>query len=355
MEVASVSDLLDQNEIDALLSAVDSGDVESNDEPEPVAATEVKRAAPIVPRADVQTYDFKRPERVSKDQMRSLETLHESFARNLGASLAASLRTICEVSVGQIEQLTYSEFVQSLPNPTCFNLLKSEELGGQLCLEMSPLIIFPIIDRMLGGSNAELFIPQRPLTAIEESLVARITDRATHHLSDAWSQVMPVKIELEAFESNPQLAQIVPPNETVVTIGLEVKLGAQAGTMSLCFPYQTIEQVMSKLSNQNWVGYESRRDADVSGPKVRDKVDQASVTLEAILATTSIKLSELMNLQPGDIITTDKRAAGDIELLVEGKPKFSGKLGQYRGNRCVRVTQITKARTVPAAAMPQTV
>ena len=132
-------------------------------------------------KSDVQIYDFKRPERVSKDQMRALEALHEGFGRNLGAALSGYLRTIIEVSVAHIEQLTYSEFIHSLPNPTCFNLLKAEQLDGQLCLEISPLIIYPIIDRLLGGSNADLFIPQRPLTQIEQRLVQRITDRATHH------------------------------------------------------------------------------------------------------------------------------------------------------------------------------
>jgi flagellar motor switch protein FliM len=132
-------------------------------------------------RVDVQVYDFKRPERVSKDQMRRLEALHEGFGRNFGAALSGYLRTIIEVSVAHIEQLTYSEFIHSLPNPTCFNLLKAEQLEGQLCLEISPLIIYPIIDRLLGGSNADLFIPQRPLTQIEQRLVQRITDRATHH------------------------------------------------------------------------------------------------------------------------------------------------------------------------------
>ena len=109
-------------------------------------------------RSDVQTYDFKRPERVSKDQMRALEALHEGFGRNLGAALSGYLRTIIEVSVAHIEQLTYSEFIHSLPNPTCFNLLKAEQLDGQLCLEISPLIIYPIIDRLLGGSSSDLFI-----------------------------------------------------------------------------------------------------------------------------------------------------------------------------------------------------
>src|SRR6185437_5726360 len=165
-------DVLDQSEVDALLAAVDTGQVQQD------ASSSSDTANTAGSRADVSLYDFKRPERVSKDQMRALEALHEGFGRNFGAALSGYLRTIIEVSVAHIEQLTYSEFIHSLPNPTCFNLLKPEQLDGQMCLEISPLIIYPIIDRLLGGSNADLFIPQRPLTQIEQRLVQRITDRA---------------------------------------------------------------------------------------------------------------------------------------------------------------------------------
>ena len=157
-------DVLDQSEIDSLIAAVEAGGVEtSGGPPAEFEGSEAEQ--------EIVLYDFKRPERVSKDQMRALEAIHEGFARNFGASLSGFLRTIVEVRVATIEQLTYSEFIHSLPNPTCFNLLNAEPLEGQLCLEISPLIIYPIIDRLLGGSNAELFIPQRPLTAIEWRLV----------------------------------------------------------------------------------------------------------------------------------------------------------------------------------------
>ncbi len=236
-----MSDVLDQSEVDALLAAVEGGQMQQ--EAAPTVFGRVGRH-----RVDVHVYDFKRPERVSKDQMRALEALHEGFGRNFGAALSGYLRTIVEVTVANIEQLTYSEFIHSLPNPTCFNLLKAEQLDGQLCLEISPLIIYPIIDRLLGGSNADLFIPQRPLTQIEQRLVQRITDRATHHLSEAWSNLTPVTFSVHDFESNPQLVQIVPPNETVVVVGFELKMGNRSGTMSLCIPYNVIEPIMGMLA-----------------------------------------------------------------------------------------------------------
>src|SRR5258706_76961 len=169
---ARMSDVLDQSEVDALLAAVDTGAVNSAPASHGVGgAPQVFSRSGKPASLDVAVYDFKRPERVSKDQMRALEALHEGFGRNFGAALSRYLRTIIEVSVANIEQLTYSEFIHSLPNPTCFNLLKAEQLEGQLCLEISPLIIYPIIDRLLVCSIADLFIPQPPLTQIEQRLV----------------------------------------------------------------------------------------------------------------------------------------------------------------------------------------
>jgi flagellar motor switch protein FliM len=271
--------------------------------------------------------------------MRALEALHEGFGRNLGAALSGYLRTIIEVSVSHIEQLTYSEFIHSLPNPTCFNLLKAEQLDGQLCLEISPLIIYPIIDRLLGGSNAELFIPQRPLTQIEQRLVQRITDRATHHLSEAWSNLTPVTYSVQDFESNPQLVQIVPPNETVVVVGFELKMGNRAGTMSLCIPYNVIEPIMGVLAAQNWFSYQKKGGQEDHLRKLKNSLSNAPVEMRAFLASTTLRVSELLSLQVGDVLTTEKPSNSDVLIQVEGKSKFFGQLGQFRGDRAIKITR----------------
>ena len=351
-----MTDVLDQSEVDALLAAVDSGQVAPSSGGGGGMGGGGGDGAPQVfgssglANADVQIYDFKRPERVSKDQMRALEALHEGFGRNFGAALSGYLRTIIEVSVAHIEQLTYSEFIHSLPNPTCFNLLKADQLDGQLCLEISPLIIYPIIDRLLGGSNADLFIPQRPLTQIEQRLVQRITDRATHHLSEAWSNLTPVTFKVEDFESNPQLVQIVPPNETVVVVGFELKMGNRAGTMSLCIPYNVIEPIMGVLSNQSWFTYQKKGGQDDYLKKLTRNVSNAKVEMRAYLAQTTITMSELMALQVGDVITTDKPTERDVLVQIEGKNKFMGQIGQFRGARSFRVTRVCQ-HPVDAAAV----
>lgn len=329
-----MADVLDQSEVDALLSAVDSGGSLPS-EPEVFGRA---RSRP----QEVRTYDFKRPERVSKDQMRSLEAIHEGFARNFGASLSGFLRTIVEVRVATIEQLTYSEFIHSLPNPTCFNLLTASPLEGQLCLEISPLIIYPIIDRLLGGSNADLFIPQRPLTAIEWRLVKRITDRAVQNLTEVWSSLVAVKFELAETESNPHLVQIVAPNEVVVVIGLELKMGTRAGTMTLCIPFNVIEPVMAKLATQTWLAYQRKASSEKQREQITTCLKGAPIGLRAFLAQTHITVNELMRLKPGDIIQTTKPAGAELVVQVENRNKFAGRLYQHKGVRAVRITRLAE-------------
>ncbi len=328
-----MADVLDQSEVDALLAAVDSGQLETG--------TAALIDGPSFGPADkqIEDYDFKRPERVSKDQLRALEAIHEGFSRNLGASLSGFLRTIIEIRVASIEQLTYSEFIRSLPNPTSFNLLEADGLDGQLCLEISPLIIYPIIDRLLGGSSSEMFVPQRPLTAIEQRLVNRLTDRALTHLSESWTNLTPSAFRLGATESNPQLVQIVPPNEVVVIVIFEIKMGSRAGNMSLCIPFNVIEPLMGRLAAQSWLSYRRREADPKQTAQIRQNLRLAPVSVRAVLARTSITVGELLALQAGDILTTSKKASSEVILQVEGLNKYAGRVGQFRGKRAIKITR----------------
>lgn len=323
-----MADILDQSEVDALLAAVSTGDSEV-----------VESRKGDGPARDFNVYDFKRPERVSKDQMRALQSIHEGFARSFGASLSAFLRTIVETRVATAEQLTYSEFIHSLPSPTSFNMLTAPQLTGQICLELSPLIVFPIVDRLLGGTNSDIFIPQRPLTTIEQRLVNRIIERALISLTEAWSELIEVNFELFGSESNPHLVQIVAPNEVVVVIGFEIKVGARAGTMSICIPFNVIEPVIGKLAAQSWLVYSSGGNQSDRSRHVVKNIRRAELPLTAMLGETKITLNELMDLAPGDIIQLDKLVNRDFILEVRGQKKFAGKLGKLRGNRALQITR----------------
>jgi flagellar motor switch protein FliM len=331
-----MADVLEQSDIDALLAAVSEPEA-----PPPVSpgASSDGSAPPPLIRKDVTIYDFKRPERVSKDQMRALEGIHESFARNFGATLSAFLRSIVEVKIADTEQLTFSEFIHSLPNPTCFNLLSVKPWDGSVCLEISPMIIFPIIDRLLGGASDEVFIPQRPLTTIEQRLVQRITDRALKLLTDAWLSLGVSAIDLTQSESNPHLVQVVAPNEVVVVITFELKLSGRSGTMCICVPFTTIEPVLDKLATQSWLSYRKKESAINHGQKIASNLKTATVGLRAFLAETTISMGQLMGLQVGDIIQTEKLAKNELIVQVEGKNKFAGRMGQFRGNRAIRIAR----------------
>ena len=327
---------LDQNEIDSLLSAVEEEADSSRDNLPPQIFSRTRKDLDTV---EIREYDFKRPERVSKDQMLALETLHEAFARNFGASLSGFLRTIVEVRVAACEQMTYGEFVAGLPNPTSYNLIQPDQLEGQMCLEVSPLIIYPIIDRLLGGTNQDLFIPQRPMTPIEQRLISNVLRRGLDALSEAWESVCELKFDIIAHESNPHLVQIVPPNEVVMVIGLEVRMASRAGTMNLCIPYNVIEPVMDDLSSQSWFAVSRNDNDNQAEEQITKNIDQTGVELSAILAETTITLRDLSEMRVGDLLVTSKNAKDPALIMVEKEPKFIATVGQHSGNRAVRISR----------------
>lgn len=334
-----MADVLDQSEIDALLAAVDSGEVEEEENSIQIFS----RHRRDLENVEVRQYDFKRPERVSKDQMRALQTLHESFARNFGAALSGFLRTIVEVKVANCEQMTYAEFISGLPNPTSFNLMQAKPLEGQMCLEISPLIIYPIIDRLLGGTNSELFIPQRPMTLIETRLISKVTTRGLAALAEAWAGMKQLNFEITATESNPQLVQIVPPNEVVVVIGFEVKMANRAGTMNLCIPYNVIEPIVEDLSSQNWFNTPKAGSGVEMKQRIAGTLGRAGLVITGVLAETTITLRDLMNLSVGDLITTDRPAGSPVVLCVENEKSFLGNIGQFKGLRAVKVSRAVQS------------
>src|SRR5437868_871699 len=238
-------EVLSQAEVESLLSAMESH-VASQAGGIPAVPPPVKKQ-PGRARDKVTPYDFKRPERVGKEQMRALQSLHEGFGRNFGAALSALLRSIVEVKLTSVDQLTYGEFVFSLENPTCFNLLRAEPLEGNLILDINPSILYPIIDRLLGGGRDPAPIARRPLTEIELRLVSRITNLFLEQLRHAWENVVELTLSVERVESNPQLVQIVPPNEVVVLVSFELTLGEIRGMMNFCIPFNSIERIGAKL------------------------------------------------------------------------------------------------------------
>jgi flagellar motor switch protein FliM len=332
-------EVLSQAEVESLLSAMETHSAKA-------AAPSMATAAPglatadrpaVRPREKVMPYDFKRPERVGKEQMRSLQSLHEGFGRNFGAALSALLRSIVEVKLTSVDQLTYGEFVFSLENPTCFNLLRAEPLEGNLILDINPSILYPIIDRLLGGGKDAGPVSRRPLTEIELRLVGRITGLFLHELKHAWDGVLPLKLSVDRVESNPQLVQIVPPNEVVVLISFELTLGELRGMINLCIPFNAIERVSSRITSNSWVTYGKTSATTETRAAIGERLDQAEVELIVTLAETKITTSDLIGLRVGDIITTDKDIHLPLDVAVQGEPKFHASVGAYKGCKAIRI------------------
>jgi flagellar motor switch protein FliM len=326
-------EILSQAEVESLLSAMEGGGGRAPD----VAVTTQRTREKVTP------YDFKRPERVGKEQMRALQSLHEGFGRNFGAALSALLRSIVEVRLTSVDQLTYSEFVFSLENPTCFNLLRAEPLEGNLILDINPSILYPIIDRLLGGGKETGPLARRPLTEIELRLVSRITNLFLRELQRAWENVLALELSVERVESNPQLVQIVPPNEVVVLISFELAIQDVRGMMNLCIPFNTIERISSKLAANTWVSYGRTTTTRESADRISRRLDGSLVELIVTLAETRITTSDLWGLRVGDIITTENDAHDLLHVAVEGVTKFHARVGKLKGRKAIEVVETVAA------------
>lgn len=345
---------LSRNEVEELLRSMDVDAKKNPADKSAAAAPDVSAAAleskaeallaggrsGAAPRQRVVAYDFKRPERVGKEQMRALQSLHESFARNFGASLSALLRSIVEAKLISVDQLTYSEFVYSLEIPTCFNLLRPTPLEGNWILDFSPSILYPIIDRMLGGSASAESLMKRPLSEIELRLTSRITHVFLRELKMAWGNTVTLNVELERVESNPQLVQIVPPNEVVVLVSFELMMGKARGMVNLCIPFNTIERIGSKLTNNSWISYASSKSSPATQRQLQQMLGQSRVELVVSLARSTIRAVDLLNLAVGDIVTTEKDVKELLEVEVSGVGKFNGRAGAFKGKKAVEVVGI---------------
>jgi flagellar motor switch protein FliM len=341
-------DVLSQAELEALLSTMESGVAPTAKAPETTTAAALRAAkvsspGPLVKsREKILPYDFKRPERVGKEQMRALQTLHEGFSRNFGAALSALLRGIVEVKLTSVDQLTYSEFVFSLENPTCFNLLRAAPLDGNLILDINPSILYPIIDRLLGGGRESGTVARRPLTEIELRLVARITSLFLQELQKAWLNVIELEFSVERVESNPQLVQFVPPNEVVVLISFELMLGETRGIMNLCIPYNSLERVSGKLSSNSWSSYGRRQASSETIKEVSENLRHSVAELVVHLAETKITTGDMLSLRVGDIITTEKDIHSPIAVCLEGLTKFRAHPGAFKGRKAICIEETVK-------------
>ena len=323
-------DVLTQEQIDALLAQAND-DAESLDE---LKEEENKRK--------IKVYDFKRPDKFSKDQIRTLYMLHESFARLLNTYMSSHLRTLVNVDVASVEQLTYQEFVQSLANPSVITILGVPPLKGNIIFALSSEIVFAYLDRVFGGDGSTS-IKTRVLTEIEDAVMRRFVNSAMERFKESWSNVTPMDPILEATESNPQFTQIVPPNDMVVIITMHAKLGEVEGFMNICIPYLVIEPIMSKLTTTFWVAASVAKDdkhgqADI----IRRELNKTKVPFVVEVGRVQITIREFLTLGFGDVLQLNTKVKEDFPCMIGTNPKFYCRPGTFGKKLAVQITQVVQ-------------
>ena len=321
--------ILSQDEVDALLSAVDRGEIV---EPEPPAG-EVRSSATVL------RYNFRKPNRVSKDQVKMLQSIHETFARLFTASLTTMLRGLVEVELKTVEQVTYGEFIMSLSPPNCLVVFNMEPLKGGAALEINANILFRMIDRLLGGSGL-LPVKLREFTEVEQALIERVAVRAMMDLQQSWQHAGTFGFHIAHLETNPQFVQLTSANEVVIVITLDVAVGEERGQLTLAFPHLLLEPVMPRLNTRRHFATQQRPLSAEEGEGLQENLLRLGLGVRGVLAEVPITIRELLDLKPGQVISLGKPASAPAIVELEGVPRFTGRPGTLDRHRALRIMSV---------------
>lgn len=328
-----MADILSQEEIDALLQAVDE-DASSNEAPTSEAALKLPEDRQVI------IYDFKRPNRVSKEQLRAIKGIHDKLARNLASQISSLMRSIVEIRLHSVDQMTYGEFLMSLPSPTSFNVFSIKPLDGSCVLEINPSIAFPMIDRLLGGSG-DGFEENRELTEIEVNLLEAILRIIMQRLKESWAPITDIYPSIEAKESSPNVVQVVSQNEIVIMTVMEIIIGNSSGMINICYPVIYLEPVLSRLANRDLMLGETNTKKS-RNRELKTLVSRAQVLYEAILGHTVISVNEFLELKVGDILRLDKSADDKVIVSIDKKDVFLAQIGLHRFRKSIRIEELIK-------------
>ncbi len=321
-----MSKILSQEEIDALLDSV--------------SKTKSYQQLEKVREKSVHLYDFKHPDRVSKDQLRTLRTIHDGFARTFSTYLSTILRTMVDINLLSIDQVAYSEYMMALSEPSCIYILKSDTLQGRAILEINPQLALLIVDRLLGGTGKTLSSEMREITIIEQNIMRKIIDRALEIMNEVWHHIIPIKLSYDGFESNPQFVQIAPASEVAVIIFFEILIRDLTYPLNICFPYFVLEPVMSKLTGQSWLAHTTRKIPEDTKEIIIDRLVYSKVPLSVQLGKKEITLRQLLDLKQGDVLVLDTKTNDSLKVLTKDKVKFFAKPGTLGKKRAVKITHI---------------
>ena len=310
-----MSKILSQEEIDALLTS--AAQIERN----------ARESGGEASSESVVVYNFRRPDRVSKEQIRSLHFLHDRFGRNVATSLSAYLRAVTDVNIASVEQFTYSEFLMSLPDPTAFYAVSMQPIDGVAALELNPNVAFTMIDRLLGGAGRGASVP-RALTEIEQNVIDAVVKLIVENLTEAWRGIVDVHFRITGRETRPQMLQVAAPNEVVVLLGFDIRIGDARGMLNICIPAASIEQVGAAFT-QTW--HRTRREPSPADRQhLLHNLGRVRMPIAATLST-KLRARELLALRPGDILSLGRPLRDSLEISVRGHGKFTGRLVRHPG------------------------
>ena len=322
-----MNEVLSQDEIDQLLTAISSGDSDTDN------------FTPVNSTKKIKIYDFKRPSKISKEQLRTVSIMHETFARLTTTSLSAQLRSLVQVHVASVDELTYEEFIRSIPTPTTLAVINMDPLKGNAVLEIDPAITFCMIDRLFGGRGATSGNKNRELTDIEQEVMEGVIVRILANIREAWTQVIDLRPRFAQIETNPAFAQIVPPNEMVVLVTLETKVGDEEGMMNFCIPYLVLEPIVSKLSSQFWFSSVRKNTTTQYLGTIKQQLDSVDMEVVADIGTISLPIQDVLSLRVGDVVSLSNIKVGEpITLSVGNQKKFYCQPGVIGKKMAVQVT-----------------
>ncbi|MDC1067865.1 flagellar motor switch protein FliM [Candidatus Kapabacteria bacterium] len=323
-----MSDVLSQNEIDNLLSDMSSGALDVD---EILSSKSIK--------GEITNYDFRRPNRISKNQVRTLQNIHESFAEVFGYYLVSKLQTVVSISITSVDQLFYSEFILSVSNPSCLYVFDIEGTDGSGILEISPQLALTIMERLLGGNN-EAQEKTRSITPIEQAVIRGIIEHAFSDLRNAWKTVADLNFKFSRLEMEADFVQVAPASEIVVVISFDVNIGTQTFLMNICFPTFALEEILAQLNRQQVTSSAVKQ----SDKKMKENMKMISHHMEntfmpvfAELGKTKVTVKELLEFKKGDVIKLEKRINEEIEVIIGARRKLAARPGTVEGKKAVRI------------------
>ena len=325
-----MADILSQDEVDLLLNAVSEGEVGAEPAMQPQEALQLA------------VYDFRRPERVSKEQIKGLQSLFDAFAREVSIMFPPFLRTVVRLDLTSLDQLTYDEFILSVSRPTSLSVISMAPLDGTAVIEMSPSMVFPIVDRVLGGKGMTLSEP-RELTEIENRIVQRIVMMMLDCLKRSWAQLIEFDLEVLQQESDPLIVQIVAGSEMVILVGYEIHVGETTGSMNMCIPLMMLNPILDQISQQ---AHFTRRVAPEIQAQVRGfiahAVQRANLSIDSVLGQAKLTLSDVARLQVGDVVQLNTTPNEPVRIEAGGVPIFRIRPGRVGEQSAVQVVSLIR-------------